>query len=233
MLQSAIVYRYTSPSGKVYIGQTINEKLRKRQHRYARETQSAFHKAIKKYGFDSFKYDVLHRGFSSTEELNEFESFMISVHDCLVPFGYNKATGGQGKHGVCDTVRVQRSETMKAYYAAHPRSAETIEKLRQAQLARMSDPAKREHLRRLWLGKKRDGSCMTGWKHTPETLAKLLKVARRRPVEQLSLSGELIKTWPSINDAANHVKCAATKITAVCAGRRRSCRGFTWRYTGV
>lgn len=35
MKKRGIIYKYTSPSGKVYIGQTVDEKGRKNGHRSA------------------------------------------------------------------------------------------------------------------------------------------------------------------------------------------------------
>lgn len=234
MLQSAIVYRYTSPSGKVYIGQTINEKLRKSQHKYAGDPHSAFHKAIKKYGFDSFKYDVLYRGFSSPEELDEFEAFMISVHGCLVPFGYNQSTGGQGHHSVCEETRKKIS--LAGMGRKHTESTKQLMSIRAKELYEKNP----DILKARWV-------CTPGWKHTPESIAKMSKAkkgkplrpehvaklaakVRRQPVEQWSLSGEFIKTWPTVKAASEHVKCASTRISAVCAGRRPTCRGFKWKY---
>lgn len=60
-----IIYKYTSPSGKCYIGQTINEDRRKLQHKRAalnenhKEYDKPFYRALRKYGWDSFEYEVL------------------------------------------------------------------------------------------------------------------------------------------------------------------------------
>ena len=57
-----IIYKSTSPSGKAYIGQTINENKRKRQHIANSKNSNSkyyylpFYAAIRKYGFDSFSY---------------------------------------------------------------------------------------------------------------------------------------------------------------------------------
>lgn len=55
---TGIIYCYQSPSGKYYIGQpSCCPEKRKREHQSAanRGTGYAFHNAIRKYGFDSFK----------------------------------------------------------------------------------------------------------------------------------------------------------------------------------
>lgn len=56
-----IIYCYHSPSNKYYIGQTIHESKRKRQHIQLSNTgdNAYFHKAIRKHGFKNFKYSVL------------------------------------------------------------------------------------------------------------------------------------------------------------------------------
>ena len=60
-----IIYKYTSPSGKCYIGQTINEDRRKLQHKRAafnenhKEYDKPFYRALRKYGWDSFEYEVV------------------------------------------------------------------------------------------------------------------------------------------------------------------------------
>lgn len=55
-----IIYCYHSPSNKYYIGQTIHENKRKRQHTQLSNTgdNAYFHKAIRKYGMENFKYSV-------------------------------------------------------------------------------------------------------------------------------------------------------------------------------
>ena len=97
---TGIVYKYTSPSGKVYIGQTTNEAHRRRtwfctKRRYA---GSSINRARAKYGPENFKYEVLFKdSFQSFEEalpvLDEKEKFYIKYYDSL-KHGYNNTTGG-------------------------------------------------------------------------------------------------------------------------------------------
>ena len=50
-----IIYCYHSPSNKYYIGQTIHESKRRRQHIQLSNTgdNAYFHKAIRKHGFEN------------------------------------------------------------------------------------------------------------------------------------------------------------------------------------
>lgn len=51
-----------------------------------------------------------------------------------------------------------------------------------------------------------------------------------RPVNQLDLDENKIKTWISIFDAANSLKLHSPNIVAVCKGERKSTGGFKWKY---
>lgn len=71
---SGIIYMYKSPSGKYYIGQTIRPKFRKNEHvsRAFNGSELPFHRAIRKYGMDSFEYSILCKiTCSNTETLSE------------------------------------------------------------------------------------------------------------------------------------------------------------------
>lgn len=85
---------YTSPSGKSYIGQTWNEQKRRWDHRQTNARKSVFHDAIKKYGKNSFKYEILHSNIETQDELNRLEILEIKERNTIVPNGYNLKIGG-------------------------------------------------------------------------------------------------------------------------------------------
>ena len=99
MEKLGIIYCYKNKvNGKCYIGQTVNEAKRKRDHRCAANNGSvkgsAFHSAIRKYGYNSFEYTILHSG-KTKEDLNVLEQIEIEKYNTLSPFGYNLKTGGK------------------------------------------------------------------------------------------------------------------------------------------
>lgn len=95
-MKTAIIYKYTSPSGKVYIGQTINEVARKARHkREAIYRNTKFYTAIRKYGFNTFQYEVLYSEvFNENDKeyifslLNDKEEYYITLYES-VEKGYN------------------------------------------------------------------------------------------------------------------------------------------------
>lgn len=88
-----IIYKFTSPSGKGYIGQTCNLKQRITQHKKKCSHCSAFSNSIEKYGFDNFTLDILDENLT-IEEANNKEQDYIKEYNTLSPNGYNLTTGG-------------------------------------------------------------------------------------------------------------------------------------------
>ena len=90
-----LIYQYTSPSGKSYIGKTkeVRENRRKYEHfNDARNgSKTSFHNALRKYGVDNFDYQVLMRGIPS-DIINGLEVIFINLRK---PY-YNITPGGEG-----------------------------------------------------------------------------------------------------------------------------------------
>lgn len=59
----------------------------------------AIAKAIKKYGVNNFKFEVLLKGLSA-EEADEKEVELIKEKNSLVPNGYNILKGGHRNNGI-------------------------------------------------------------------------------------------------------------------------------------
>lgn len=87
------IYMYTSPSGKHYIGQTIQSLIARSgsDGKYYKGSKK-FYEAILKYGFKNFKIDILEECL--IEELNEKEKYYIKKYNSLFPNGYNISEGG-------------------------------------------------------------------------------------------------------------------------------------------
>lgn len=93
-----IIYKATNIiNNKVYIGQTIHTlSVRKAQHERSHEYgyKTAFSNAIRKYGKDNFRWEVIYET-NSIEDLNEKESYYIKYYKSLVTEnGYNLKGGG-------------------------------------------------------------------------------------------------------------------------------------------
>lgn len=94
-----IIYKITSPSNKVYIGQTINTlEKRWKEHIYdcndpKKNHCKALNNAIKKYGHSVFKVEIIEE-CNEIEKLNELEYTYINLYNSIIPKRYNIKYGG-------------------------------------------------------------------------------------------------------------------------------------------
>lgn len=120
-----IIYIYTSPSNKVYIGQTVDENERMRKHisdsknLSKKRNDSYFHRAVAKYGIDQFTYEVLFKTKSNSKDrikvvLNAMEKYYIKKYNSMNPNkGYNLTIGGEGVVGRKHTLEEKQKISLK------------------------------------------------------------------------------------------------------------------------
>lgn len=96
-----VIYKITNlVNGKIYVGKTIHDlKVRIGQHKNdskstTRSYSSKLYNAIKKYGWDSFKWEIVEK-CKNESELNEREIFWIKNLG-TINGGYNINEGGNG-----------------------------------------------------------------------------------------------------------------------------------------
>ena len=112
-----VIYRYKSPSGKYYIGQTIDEKNRRRSFLTYKSQYGGIKidRARRKYGPENFEYTVLIKITGDNPEevksyLNILEEGFIKMYDSFKN-GYNSNTGGDS--------RILSEESRKILSEAH------------------------------------------------------------------------------------------------------------------
>lgn len=145
------IYKITNRvSGKIYIGKTEqhNVESRWKRHKYmfgkTKGGCPALRDAVKKYGIDSFTFEILIICFD--EDCDRWEKEYIKKYNCIVPNGYNILEGGQGGAGFrgkthcAETVeRIQAS--MQKWY----NDPEYIERLRERVRCQMASVDRKEH----------------------------------------------------------------------------------------
>jgi group I intron endonuclease len=118
-----VIYKFTHiETGRCYIGQTIQDPNRRRLEHICDSMHSPqtyhFHNALKKYGIESFKFEVIARA-SDLEELNTLEETYIKEFDSIKN-GFNIRGGGGNKIHHPDSIE----RMSKAQKAAHARRQE-------------------------------------------------------------------------------------------------------------
>lgn len=141
------IYKITSPTGKVYIGQTID--YHKRIGQYSRlgcKSQSALFNSLTKHGYWSHSVELIEA--CDVSELNERERFYQDKYKCVGPKGLNcRATKSTDKSGFL-------SEQTKVKMKARVFSEETRAKISKACKGRKASAPQVENNRKAQLGKK-------------------------------------------------------------------------------
>lgn len=98
-----IIYCFTNLiNNKKYVGQSIrNDNTRYNNHicscKYESNSEynSPLHRAIRKYGLENFKYEILAKDIEDINLLNNLEIYYIQKLNSLIPNGYNIESGGK------------------------------------------------------------------------------------------------------------------------------------------
>jgi group I intron endonuclease len=80
------IYKITSPSGKVYIGQSKDIKTRWRDYKYSK-TQPLIVRSFEKYGMENHIFEIIEE--CCVDSLNSREFFWQEYYDVLGPNGLN------------------------------------------------------------------------------------------------------------------------------------------------
>ena len=141
------IYKITSPTGKVYIGQTCNFRNRFSQYkRLACNDQPAIYNSFIKHGFEKHCFEIIYKG--PYELLDYMEDLFIRTNNS-VRNGLNCRSGGKEGNKWSEESRKKLSESKKGL--PDLRSPEAKERTRQAILGnrfrrgkKWSDESKRK-----------------------------------------------------------------------------------------
>lgn len=109
------VYKITNLiNDKGYVGITTNLELRWKAHKKAYNypyIKNPLYSAMRKYGLNNFKFEIIRDNIGSTEELGELERYYIKQYNTHISqHGYNLTWGGE-----------------RCQYDANPRTSLTVE----------------------------------------------------------------------------------------------------------
>ena len=216
------VYKHTTPSGKVYIGLTGKnpEKRWLNGRGYARNEH--FWNAIKKYGWDEIKHEILASDLTKAEA-TELEKFYIAIYKSHKPkFGYNLTEGGETgiKHTEESRRKLSESRKGQRYNIGVPFTEE-----------------RKRHLSENHADVSGENNPCWGKKWTLEEIA--IRQSHRtytrgsnhpsaKPILQLDMDGNIVKRWGSIVEAAEEY--CRSSIKDCLRGKYKQHRGYQWRY---
>ena len=247
-----IIYKYTSPSNKVYIGQTLNEERRKKEFFNLKKQYGGLkiYNARKKYKPENFKYEVLfEKEYDdikiANNELNALEEKYINVYDSINN-GYNISLGGESVRGVMlnEECKQRMINTLKNGYKngniknpfkGHKHSEKTKALIREKALGRPSAFKGHKHseetknfLRKLHSNKFGDKNPFYGKKHTEETKKTISEKNSKAVVQIDKNTHEILNIFKSGKEAAEYFNKPRgnAEILKVCKGSFKIQNGY-------
>lgn len=246
------IYKITSPTGRIYIGQSIDVKKRFASYLALRcKTQVLLYNSLKKHSPLSHKMEVVCE--CNVDELNSLECFYIILYDTFnTPHGLNLCSGGLANRVVSDITRRKMSESLSGnrnpfYGKKHseetiikmraPKSEETRKKLIAAKQkiseetrARMSTSQKLK-APTSEISKLKMSIAQRGRKHSSNTKCKI-SIGNSKGVIQLDKSGNVITHYKSITEASIMTGIKRTTISGCVNGHCKTAGNFKWMKTG-
>lgn len=209
------IYKLTSPSGKIYIGQTQCMYKRFRDYRKPRATKY-LRNAILKYGLENIGVEILEINVP-LDKLDEREQFYF---DTLHPFGdigYN----------ICKEASTTRGRKRLKY------ERDRISEFAKTRIGELNGFYGKVHSKetKVLIGKKNSNKTLT--KEHINSFCGAGQESSKRKVKMIDIkTDKVIKIWDSIKEASDNTDANYATITQVCRGymSRKTSGGYKWKY---
>jgi group I intron endonuclease len=237
------IYKITNTiTNKCYIGETKQPDPETRWKKHKNTIKKgvgcpALQDAVKKYGIEFFKFEILIICFD--EDRYKYEIEYIKKYNSKVPNGYNILDGGPGgsfkgkKH--TEETKKRISENLKGMKNPNYGKKKTKE-----QLQKMSEVMKNVNL-----CKKISNETLEKRRlkliNNPEIKEKISNSLKKyhknkiikKNIHQYDLDNVLINSFKSIIDAANVTQICRHSIGRVCCNKQKLAGGFIWKRESI
>jgi predicted GIY-YIG superfamily endonuclease len=236
-------------NGKIYIGKSIDIEERWNNHKYGNDI--VIHKSIRKYGLNNFEFTILETIESIEREIDEKklcfleQKWLDNKKPYLKENGYNinktsKPNLTSNRNGdfskKISKIKIEMNHCGKPIIQ-YSRNGDFISEWRSAADVERALKIKSENISRVCLKKQKTAGNFI-WRFKDESITEneikdinTLK-RNRKKVDQLTKSGEYIRTFNSIKEAIVFINGSNTsRIVSVCKGNDNSYKGYKWRYT--
>jgi group I intron endonuclease len=204
-MKNGVIYLITSPSGRIYIGKTINLKKRIQSYKcYNCQKQQILCKSLKKYGWSGHSLQILFEGYCDDNELSDLEKKYIQEYNSFKDtnkLGMNMTTGGEGWCGVnhSDKTKLKISESRRKTGKTEP-ILKAIERSRGRKINKSEE----------WIN------------NNAESI--------KKPILQFDLNGSFIKEWKSAKDVELTLGFCRKNISSNLRGKTNKAYNFIWLY---
>ena len=213
-----VIYKITSPSGRLYVGKTHD--LRKRINAYKCDVRKnrkdlKLHNSLRKYGWDAHILEVI----EEVEDclLDEREIYWIAELNTYCyknPKGLNMTLGGDGQRSTwMHNIERRRKQAQRFSGEGNPfygkRHTEEFKKKKSKQ---SSEYNKKHNIR------------------IPEWGIEKGRKAKRREIVCYDLNGVFVKEYPSLALASSELNMHHSCITDSLRGKKSQAKGYVFRY---
>jgi len=249
------IYKITSPHGKIYIGQTVNLKHRKKRYKLNDfKGQVKLWNDCVKYKWNPIdNFEVIDECTCGDDKinLNEREINWIKYYNSYYD-GLNSTLGGKGNLGynhttetketlslktkeqwsiMTDEEKLKRSIKLSEQGKNRKHSIETINKIKKT---KSNNPYKHTQERKNIISEKNKGNKKRlGKHHSDETKNKISET--KKGVNNYKLMKKVYcitnnQIYDSITDATKKLSLPRGKVSLVCLGKRNSTGGFNFKF---
>lgn len=228
------IYKITSPSNKIYIGQTINFQVRYYDYLVnPLKEQPRLKNSFNKYGFENHKFEIIEE--CSIEQLDERELYWGEYYNVLGKNGLVCRLGhGKGK------LRNSTKNKISKSLMGKKQSKETIDKRVEKIKGRKASDLEKENKKKAkldyfknnkftWGNKISESKQKNPFTPSKETIDKL-KILNGKEIEQYNKHGILINTFVSSMEAMRITGIKNDNISQCLRGKSKSAGGYIWKY---
>ena len=238
MAKKGFIYKITSPTGRIYVGKTINLSSRKSSYRNNNnKEQRIIYNSINKYGWDNHVFEVIDEApinLLSEFEIKHIENLKSYHHEN--PNGMNLTKGGDGALGRKDSKETKLKRTQ--HHIGRKCSEETKKLM---SLAKKGKPSNRKgkKLSKETIEKIRLSSI--GIKQSKKTINKRLNtkldnmLIKKGPILQINpVNNEVIKEWEILPaELSNKLNIENSSLLKALKGKYKTSGGYIWKYKNV
>lgn len=251
------VYKYTTPSGKIYIGITSKKPLKRWNGGRGYLNNEYFMRAIQKYGWKNIEHEILFADLTKEEAEQKEIELIFQYRSDEKEFGYNIQHGGSsvGKHS--DETKKKIGTANKGRhpwtYGNH-HSDETRKKLSEYHKGSHLSEETKQKISKALSGRKQDADVARkraesnrGKKRTEEQRERISASLKGRKVVQsqetrakisrtLSMPIVCVETgveYYGIREASRQTNIQSSSITGCLKGKLKRAGGYHWKYLDI
>lgn len=223
------IYKITSPSKNIYIGQSINVHARFNHYKNLHcKDQPRLYNSIKKHGWSKHKFEIIHQ--CSPDELNELEKYYVNLFQTFnSKHGMNLRDGGGQKGKMSE-------ETKNRIRDSHKGKVFTEEHKRNIGMSRKGKPSSRKGVKCSKSTIEKMRMANLGKKYSSEVNAKKGSKLEKNgaygsgnKILQYDLSGNFIKEFISGSEINRELGFEGSNIIKYCRKGKEIIYGYKWK----